>query len=239
MEENIHTDSHSPLPGITPEKEPSSFRLIFALGLAGFLSGLVMVGSYLLTKPMIEANKAAAVERAILKVLPNCTSFKTLELKSGQLQDYVPVVKQQASKAEAPKLVYIGFNTSNEVVGFALLGSEIGFADVISIMIGYDAGKKSIIGYEVLDSKETPGLGDKIFKDEGFKNNFVELQTEPEIMFAKNGDKRNPNEVEAITGATISSKAVIRLLNKSMKEWKEPIASYIKTNPAAGGEPQQ
>ncbi len=111
MEENIHTESPLPFPGITPEKEPSSFRLIFTLGLAGFLSGLVMVGSYLLTKPMIEANKAAAVERAILKVLPNCTSFKTLELKSGQLQDYVPAGKQQAGKAEAPELVYIGFNT--------------------------------------------------------------------------------------------------------------------------------
>ncbi len=84
-------------------------------------------------------------------------------------------------------------------------------------MIGYDAVKKSIIGYEVLDSKETPGLGDKIFKDEAFKNNFVELLTEPEILFAKKGEKNKPNQVEAITGATISSKAVIRLLNKSMR----------------------
>jgi Na+-translocating ferredoxin:NAD+ oxidoreductase subunit G len=239
MEENIHTESQSLLPGMTPEKEPSSFRLIFTLGLAGFIAGLVMVGSYLLTKPMIEANKAAAVERAILKVLPNCTSFKTLELRSGTLEDYVKAEKQQPGKKEAPKLVYMGLNTSNEVVGFAILGSEIGFADVISIMIGYDATKKIIIGYEVLDSKETPGLGDKIYKDEAFRRNFTELLTEPEIIFAKKGEKKNPNEVEAITGATISSKAVIRLLNKSMNEWKAPIAIYITTNPAAGGEQQQ
>jgi electron transport complex protein RnfG len=97
-------------------------------------------------------------------------------------------------------------------------------------MMGYDANKKTIIGFEVLESKETPGLGDKIFKDIPFKNNFVELLTEPEIKFAKKGEKHNANEVEAITGATISSKAVIRLLNKSMKEWKEPIDNYLKSD---------
>lgn len=239
MEEKLHTESNSPLPGITAEKEPSSFRLIFTLGLAGFISGLVMVGSYLLTKPMIEANKAAAVERAILKVLPNCTSFKTLELKGGQLAEYVPPEKQQPGKTEAPKLVYMGLNTSKEVVGFAIKGSEIGFADVISIMIGYDAVKKTIIGYEVLDSKETPGLGDKIYKDEAFLKNFTELLTEPEILFAKKGEKHKSNEVEAITGATISSKAVIRLLNKSMKEWKEPIDIFIKNSPTTSGDQKQ
>lgn len=209
------------------------------LGIAGFLSGLVMVGAYLLTKPKIAANKAAAVEKAIFNVLPDCTSFETLELKDGQLEVYVPAEKQPAGKTEAPKLIYMGFNTAHEVVGFAILGGEIGFADIISIMIGYDAVKKSIIGYEVVDSKETPGLGDKIYKDAEFRKNFVELLTEPEILLAKKGEKHQPNEVEAITGATISSKAVVRLLNKSMKEWKEPIGQYLQNNPGTGGKPKQ
>ncbi len=213
----------------TEEKEPGSFRLIFTLGLAGFLAGVVLVGAYLFTKPMIDANKAAAIERAIFKVLPACKSFKILELKNGKLSDYKVQDKKQAT-GEAPKLVYMGYNKSKEVVGFAILGAEIGFADVITILIGYDANKKTIVGYEVLECKETPGLGDKIIKDVSFQNNFKALLTEPEILFAKKGEKHKDNEVEAITGATISSKAVIRLLNKAMVQWKKPIGDYIKTN---------
>ncbi len=230
MEEEINTQNN-PTPEISEEKEPSSFRLIFTLGLAGFLSGLVMVASYLYTKPLIEANKAAAIEKAILKVLPNCSSFKTLEFKDGKLEDYNPKESKPASKANTPKRIYWGFDKSGATIGFAVLGNEIGFADVITVLIGYDAVKKNIIGFEVLDCKETPGLGDKIIKDVNFQKNFTELLTEPEILFAKKGEKQKPNEVEAITGATISSKAVIRLLNKSMKEWKEPIDNFIKLNP--------
>lgn len=219
-----------PVPEITEENEPSSFRLIFTLGFAGFVAGIIMVGAYLFTKPIIEANKAAAIEKAIFQVLPNCTSFKPLELKNGKLSAYDPTIKKSNAKGDAPKLVYMGFDKSNNVAGFAVLGSEIGFADLINVLIGYDATKKTIIGFRVLECKETPGLGDKITKDAAFQKNFVALLTEPEIKFAKNGEKHNPNEVEAITGATISSKAVIRLLNKAMNEWKGPIDDYLKLN---------
>lgn len=230
MEENKNIEISTSDTGRPGEKAPGSFRLILTLGIAGFFSGLIMAGAYLYTKPMIDANKAAAIERAIFKVLPGCTSFKTLELKNGKLTEFKPQENKQSVKGELPKLTYMGYNNFNEVVGFAILGDEIGFADVIAVMMGYDAGKKTIIGFEVLESKETPGLGDKIFKDQAFKNNFVELLTEPEILFAKKGEKHNANEVEAITGATISSKAIIRLLNNSMKEWKEPINNFIQVS---------
>lgn len=215
---------------LTEEKEPGSFRLIFTLGLAGFLAGVVLVGVFLFTKPIIEANKAAAIEKAIFKVLPNCQSFQTLELKNEKLVNFEIKNQKGSEKGQTPKLVYIGYDKSKKVVGFAILGSEIGFADVIAILIGYNADDKTIVGYEVLECKETPGLGDKIIKDEGFLNNFHSLLTEPEIMFAKKGEKNKQNEVEAITGATISSKAVIRLLNKALQEWKKPIDDFVKVS---------
>lgn len=227
MEEDKPTENKPVVQDIPVEKEPSSFRLIFTLGLAGFLSGLVMVSAYLFTKPMIEANKVAAIEKAIFKVLPNCKSYKTLELINEKLSEYNSK-EQKTEKGETPKLVYMGFDSTSTAVGFAVLGSEIGFADVITILMGYDANKKIIIGYEVLECKETPGLGDKIIKDLNFQKNFISLLTEPEIIFAKKGEKHKDNEVEAITGATISSKAVIRLLNESMKEWKTPINRYTQ-----------
>jgi len=205
------------------EKEPGSFRLIFTLGIAGFLSGLILVSLYLFTKPIIENNKAEALKAAIFKVLPGTGSFKTFVLNNGKLTE-------ADEKTKEPEKIFLGFNTNNEITGFAIHGREIGFQDNIGVIFGYKSEDKSIIGYEVLECKETPGLGDKIFKDEKFVKNIAELNVEPEIVVVKKGDKKNPNEVEAISGATISSKAVVKLLNNSLNKWKLPIENYMSKN---------
>lgn len=230
-EENIEQQEQQ-VPGIPQEKEPSSFKLISALGIAGFFSGLVLVGVYLFTLPMIEANKAEALRKAIFKVLPECDSFKTLELVNGKLMEISEEDKDKKKdkKTEEPKRIFTGFNANGDFIGFAIPGSEPGFQDIIGTIYGYEATQKVIIGFEVLESKETPGLGDKIFKDEDFKTNFIALAVDPEIVPVKKGQKQNPNELETITGATISSKAIVRLLNKSMNEWRQPIEEYIKSN---------
>jgi electron transport complex protein RnfG len=71
---------------------------------------------------------------------------------------------------------------------------------------------------------ETPGIGDKIVKDAAFLENFRALEAKPNatgdglenpIVLVKTGEKNNPWEVDAITGATISSKAVVRMLNET------------------------
>ncbi|MDH5476124.1 MAG: hypothetical protein OEX22_10565, partial [Cyclobacteriaceae bacterium] len=67
-------------PAILQEKEPSSFTLISSLGIAGFFSGLILVTVYVFTQPIIEANRAEALQKAIFKVLPNCESFVTLQM---------------------------------------------------------------------------------------------------------------------------------------------------------------
>lgn len=175
---------------------------------------------------MIKANREAAIQRAIFKVLPECTSYSTLKLQEEQLMTKTEDdLKEEPDKDEL--LVYAGYNSEKELIGFAIPGSEPGFQDIISGIMGYDGVHKTIIGFEVLESKETPGLGDKIFKDADFQTNFTSLVVDPEIIPVKNGQKQNPNEVEAITGATISSKAVVRLLNNSMDIWKSTIDDYI------------
>jgi electron transport complex protein RnfG len=72
---------------------------------------------------------------------------------------------------------------------------------------------------EVLESRETPGLGDKIYKDADFVGSFSPLSIDPNIVAVKKGTKSRPNEIDAITGATISSKAVVRIINEAHVEW--------------------
>ncbi len=212
------------------EQEPSSAKLVLALGIAGLLSGFVLVGTFLFTNPYIKANQQAAIERAILNVIPNCDSFSTLVLtKSGlEIKNTDNNEKEEADKEEL--LIYAGFNLQGGLIGFAIPGSEPGFQDVISSIYGYNNVNKTIIGFEVLESKETPGLGDKIIKDQDFQVNFKSLSVEPEIITVKKGEKENKNEVEAISGATISSKAIVRLLNKSIALWQPAIDQYVNDN---------
>jgi Na+-translocating ferredoxin:NAD+ oxidoreductase RnfG subunit len=65
-------------------------------------------------------------------------------------------------------------------------------------------------------SRETPGLGDKIYKDPKFVAEFHGLAVEPAIKLIK-GHGEAANEVDAITGATISSKAVVRIVNQAAR----------------------
>lgn len=203
------------------QQEVKSVRLVMTLGVAGFFSGLILVSAYLYTLPLIEANKARALEKAIYKVLPGCTAYKTMALVNGQL----------AETSGAAEAVYAGYGDGGRLVGFAVPAQEIGFADAIVGLIGYDPARKMVVGFEVLESKETPGLGDKIFKDADFVNNFKALETGPGIIAVSKGKKTQPHEVEAITGATISSKAVVRLLNKGLGKWGPAMDDFIAKQP--------
>lgn len=208
------------------KKEPGSLTLILALGITGMLSGIILVGAFLYTDPLIRANKEAAIRTAIFKVLPECKTYKTLELREGGLQEQAALAASGRQENDDTPVVYAGYNDNQELVGFAVPGSEPGFQDVIVSILGYDHKEKRIVGLEILESKETPGLGDKIFKDADFQENFQSLNVEPAIVMVKKGEKTKDNQVDAITGATISSKAVVASLNKSMDQWKKPIEDY-------------
>ncbi len=195
------------------------------LGVAGFLSGLILVSVHVLTLPTIERNKEEALQTAIYHVLPQCTTYDVLVLSDGRLS------KPDAADAKSTQRIFLGYDAQGVVKGFAIPASGSGFQDVIRLIYGYDADQKMIIGFEVLESKETPGLGDKIMKDEKFIANFTALSVEPSIDEAKPGSKTHANQVETITGATISSKAVLRALRQSLEEWRPAIAQYVQEHP--------
>jgi electron transport complex protein RnfG len=95
-----------------------------------------------------------------------------------------------------------------------------------------------VVGFYVLESKETPGLGDKIEKDPTFLANFEDLDVslstdgqtlEQEVTMVKSGTKRNPWEIDAITGATISSRAITEIIGTSMAEMAPKIVAQKET----------
>lgn len=204
------------------KKEAGPFKMILTLGLAGLLSGALLAFTYIFTKPTIDENKRKATYNAIFDVLPDCNSVVVLEWNSGEL-----ITVEGEYSGDNP-LVYKGLKDNGELAGFAIPAEEPGFQDIIGAMVGYDPFNEWIIGLKILESKETPGLGDKIFKDKAFQENFRNLITEPQIEFVKKGEKNKENQVEGITGATISSKAVTNMLVNTMNNWKSRIKEHVQ-----------
>ncbi|MCC6782170.1 MAG: FMN-binding protein [Planctomycetes bacterium] len=203
---------------------PGAARLAGTLGIAGLISGLLLVIAYELTLPRIERNRADALRRAVLEVVPGSTAMQKLVWTGTAL-----VVADGGESQDAPA-IHAAYGAGGEFLGYAIPGEAAGFQDVIKLLYGFDPARRRIVGMRVLESKETPGLGDKIYKDPAFARNFEELAVEPAIVAVKTGTRRLPHEVDAITGATISSKAVVRILNGSFAAW----ASRL---PAPGSEP--
>ncbi len=213
--------------------EPSPARLIGTLAIAGLVSGVIIIAIYLATFETIKENKARELREAVFRVLPNVTKMQKLLLKEGKLE-----VSYKEEKGEEP--IYAGYDGNNKFMGYAIPSDGPGFADTISVLYGYSPSDRKVIGMWILASRETPGLGDKIYKDAAFVANFDNLAIEPPIVATKKG-KSKPNEIDAITGATISSVAVARIINKGNDYWvsrlpepgAEPAYVEVETPPEA------
>lgn len=199
----------------------SPFRLVGTLAGAGMIAGLALVFVYQATLPRIERNKAEALKKAIHEVLHDPARYETLYLYQGKL------TTRPAGKTKQLKRVYLGFDQENKRVGFAIVHAMPGFQDKVKLIFGYDAGKQTLLGMRVLESLETPGLGDKIEKDQAFVVQFEGVKTP--LNGVRNGTKSKPGEVDMITGATISSKTVIKIINTALKNWKPLLDAYKGT----------
>ncbi|WP_158857447.1 FMN-binding protein [Lunatibacter salilacus] len=196
----------------------SSKKMLIAMVGIGVFCALLIVLTYEGTKERIGTLKDEALEKAVFNVLPGITKTRIYEMTSEGT--FIPSDGLDRSKT----VVYAGFDHSDTFKGVAIEASGQGYADVIRILYGYDPFSQTVVGFYVLESKETPGLGDRIGKDANFQSNFKALsvkltpdltQIENKVIPVKEGGKSQPWEVEGITGATISSRTVGNILGES------------------------
>lgn len=200
--------------------EVKASRLLATLGVGGVVAGVLLVVAFGLTLPTIEANKARELAAAVNEVLKAPARYETLYVVGGALVRKVP------DGADPKKLerVYLGYRSDDQRVGFAMVSAEAGFQDFVRVIFGYDPTTKQLLGMKVLESKETPGLGDKIEKDQAFVSQFAGAQAP--LIGVKQGKRSRPREVAMITGATISSKAVIRIINNALQRLGPLVDAY-------------
>jgi electron transport complex protein RnfG len=210
------------VPAIAPAANTAnSGKMIRLMGSVSLICGLLIVVTYRGTKEPIRRNQQMILEATIGQLLPGVQKQVIYGINAnGQLS-----ILDNAEGSGAR--FFAGFDASGKLLGVVLEGSERGYADNIKAMYTYSLDKEAIVDFKVVELKETPGLGDKIVTDPGFLSNFKNLDAKLDaakaklahpIVAVKSGTKKNAWEVDAISGATISSRAIGRLLNKSAQQ---------------------
>ena len=145
----------------------------------------------------------------------------------GQIPRLVPGAVQGREVTLAGRTVYRALDDKG-AVGWVIPTSGQGFADRIELLLGVDAGATKITGVYVLDQKETPGLGNKIIEDE-WRAQFAGKSALNPLAAITSG-KAAGSQIDALTGATISSESVCRIVNTTLQRLRPELVA------AAAGE---
>jgi len=183
-----------------------SAKLIIVLTITTLVSGvgLALLNSW--AQPQIEAYRQKVLEQAIYEVLPGIEKYKVRQIDNTEF--------------------YEGINAAGEVSHVAFKAVGNGFQSQIRVLVGMDTELEKIIGINLLQQAETPGLGTKIASDptadnpNWFMNQFEGLRlAERKIDYVKNQQPDQEDaEIKAITGATISSESVVKIVNKTIQK---------------------
>jgi electron transport complex protein RnfG len=217
---NIDTATENPQPVVQQEEVPP-WRLVLTLAVAGALAGFLIVFVYVATLPAITAHKAEVLRLAVYEVLGSPDQVDTLYVVDGALTDELA----EGQVGDDYEQIYPGYREDGTQIGYAIASGEFGFQDVVRVIFGYDAASQSILGMLVLEHKETPGLGDKIVKDTVFVGQFGSARAPLEGVKIGRGTG-DDHEIDMITGATISSRAVIRIINNALERIGPLIEAY-------------
>ncbi len=135
-------------------------------------------------------------------------------------------VKETSSERQlGGKTIFAACDEEGRQVGWVAYAAGPGFADRIEVLIGVDLAVATITGIQVLDQKETPGLGDFITSRERFSHAFEGQPTVRPLTVVKRDVVPGSGEVKALTGATISSESVAAIVNRRVAELAAELAA--------------
>jgi electron transport complex protein RnfG len=197
-----------------------SWKLLLTLGVAGAASGLLIAALYTAMQPRIDQYKSNELRSAINEVLETPARSDTLYLHGGTLT----ATRPDEISLKTDSRIYRGFDASGNAIGYAIEAIGPGFSENMRLLVGYDAARHELKAMKILDSKETPGIADGILKPDfgaQFKHAIV-----PVVGVKASPKAPDKGTVVMITGATISSRAIIRAINTTLARWDPLISAY-------------
>jgi electron transport complex protein RnfG len=178
---------------------------------SSFCFGLLLAIANAAWSPRIEQNRINKLNALAGRLIPEANDFIPLEKLGVAIK--VKSLKGDEKDVEVYKAV-----TGEQCFGWTINAVGSGFQDKIELVVAVDKEFKTIAGFDVLASNETPNFGDKI-KDEKFRNQFKN-KTAVELELILSGEAKD-NKILAISGATISSEAVVKIINHYIRVVRE------------------
>lgn len=179
--------------------ESTLLNMVLVLTIIAVVTAAALAFLNNVTKGPIADAKKAKTEAAIKDVLPEFASLQTAKTMLDGDKD--------STKCN------LAYDAEGNLVGVAVESStETGFSGHLGVMVGFDA-EGNITGYSVLETQETPGLGSKAgewFQKDG---NVIGMNPGTNNMTVK----KDGGDVDAITAATISSRAFCDAVNRAYK----------------------
>ena len=189
-------------------------RLIVVLTCLCIVSAIALAKIYDLTKGPIAHQKRLEVLRAIKTVLPSYDNEPD--------RDMVKLAMGVDKKGEEIQGVFYRGRKGGRLVGVAFkVISPEGYGGNIEVMVGL-LPNGTIHGVEVLSHLETPGLGAKI-REAKFKDRFKKRNLSNTAWAVK----KDAGDIDGITGATISSRAVIKAVKEGLEFYRDHEASIV------------
>ena len=176
---------------------------------SSFCFGLLIAMANAAWSPKIEQNKINKLNDLMGGMLPKAERFELtarLEIES-------------AKGKKVKSNLYKALSDQDRCIGWAFNASGPGFTDKIELVVAVDKDFEKIAGFDCLASNETPGFGDRI-KLPYWRSQFV-LAPAEKLTLVKTGDaEKIDSEIVALSGATVSSEAVVKIINNSITQIK-------------------
>ena len=182
-------------------------RMIVVLTLVMVLSGLVLAATFSSLSPRIELNRERALQASLAALFADVEEPLFEELDIDDMD------------------VYRGEDADGELFGYAVRITASGYNGPINMLLGLTPELERIEGLQVVENLETPGLGGRITEQE-FRGQFRGLDPAQPIRTVRNVEPDpSENEVQAISGATISTEAVVTGINRRASDAIDAIGS--------------
>ncbi len=182
------------------DKNNSVFRIAANLTITCFISGLIIAGTYALTEPAAAKERENAKNNAMRELVRDAQSFKAIDGKTG----WYEAIKD------------------GKTVAYIVPTSGKGYAGAIEMLAAVTPDSKAI-DFKVLKHSETPGLGDKMLDDK-FRKQYADKKSADMEVVKVPTDKN----IQALTGATITSRAVTTGMKAALDAVTEHVAGQKK-----------
>jgi len=189
------------------------FEQSWLLLVASVFFGICLAGLNAWWEPKIIANEIKKFNDLAGAMLAEANDF-TAAVEKEDME--IDIGKGKTVATEIKKAL----DKEGNIIGWAFVCQGSGFADKIKLVVVVDKQFEELRGFGVLSSNETPGFGDKLKTEDFFRNQFVGAPAEEFTLSKIGDDKKIDSEIVAITGATVTSESVVRILNNFISQVK-------------------